>query len=223
VQRVKVTVDQAYERWARDYDAYPNILIAAEEPRVRALLADTKGMRVLDVACGTGRHTLWLAERGAHVTGVDRSRAMLDVAREKDRFGIDWRVGDADALPVEDASFDVVLNALLLEHVEDIRPCFREAHRALVPGGRFVLSVFHPVFLLKGVIPHFEADGVEYEMPAFTHFPSEYVTAALELGMRVVHLDEPLVDDRVIAVRGPRAEKHRGFPMAIVMVATKTE
>lgn len=221
MQRIKLGVDEAYERWARAYDTYPNILIAAEEPRVRALLSEVRGKRVLDVACGTGRHTLWLADRGAHVTGVDRSRAMLEVAREKDRSGIDFREGDADALPVPDASQDVVLNALLLEHLPDIRPVFREAHRVLVAGGTFVMSVYHPAFLVKGVIPHFEEGGVEYEMPAFAHWPSEYVAAALELGMRIVHLDEPVVDDAVIAMRGPRAEKHRGVPVAIVLAAVK--
>src|SRR5687767_5928403 len=83
MERVKVSTADGYDKWAESYDSYPNGLIKIEEPIVRRLLGDVAGKRVLDAGCGTGRHTAWLAQQGARVTGVDPSSAMLAHARTK--------------------------------------------------------------------------------------------------------------------------------------------
>ncbi len=81
LDRIEVTVGEGYERWAEGHDVYANGLIMIEEPLVRRLTGDVRGKRVLDVACGTGRHTIHFDAAGAKVTGVDASEAMLSVAR----------------------------------------------------------------------------------------------------------------------------------------------
>jgi len=220
--RIKVSVDEGYARWADGYDAYANPLVTAEEPVVHDALGDVRGKRVLDVACGTGRHTRWLAEAGARVTAVDRSAPMLAVARKKCQgLDVDFREGDVSELPVPSGAFDVVLSALVMEHVPEVAPALREVHRVLAPRGVFVLSVYHPAFLWKGVPPHFRAEeGVEYEMPAFVHLPSEYASVLLDLGMTITRFVEPIVDDALVA-RRPNMDKHRGLPIAIVLRAEK--
>lgn len=65
------------------YDHDGNPLPALEEPHVRSALGDVRGYRVLDLGCGTGRHTAWLARAGAHATAVDFSEQMLEQARRK--------------------------------------------------------------------------------------------------------------------------------------------
>ena len=219
--RIKVSVDEGYARWAKAYDAYANGLIIIEEPILRRLAGDVAGKRLLDVACGTGRHSVWFASAGAHVTGVDANDAMLAIARSK-TSAVTWLKGDVASLPVPAASFDLVVNALVMEHVAEVEPALAEAERVLAPGGAIVLSVFHPAFLFKGVPPHFrsEAEEREYEMPAFVHMAADYVTALLDLGMTLTHLVEPAVDDALIA-RLPKWEKHRGTPVAIVLRAEK--
>lgn len=218
MRREKVSVDQGYAHWAAHYDSYPNALIALEEPLVHRLLGDVRGKKVLDVACGTGRHAVRLSEDGAYVTALDRNEEMLAVARNKtDR--VRWLSGDLDRLPFDDASFDVVLCALVFEHVENIEPAIREAARVLVSGGKYVISVFHPAFLWKGVVPHFVSSQdaqLEYEMPAYVHLPSEYVAALRNAGFELGHFSEPIVDD-VICTRLPNMQKHRGLPLAIVL------
>src|SRR5262245_53664676 len=72
-----------YDRWATVYDHDGNPLQALEEPRVWALLGEVRGLRVLDLGCGTGRHAIPLAAAGAHVTALDFSDGMLAVARDK--------------------------------------------------------------------------------------------------------------------------------------------
>lgn len=215
---MKVSVDEGYARWAEGYDAYANPLLTVEEPIVRALLSDTRGVRILDSACGTGRHATWLKERGAIVTACDASKEMLAVAKSK---GVDGVHASIDDLPFEDGAFDIVLNALMLEHLENINPAFDEMHRVLAPGGALVISVFHSAFVAKGVPPHFKSnDGNEYEMPGYLHLPSEYIGAMLDLGMRLDVFVEPVVDDAVIA-RHPNMEKHRGLPLAIILLARR--
>jgi malonyl-CoA O-methyltransferase len=70
-------IRSGYDRWALVYDHDANPLIALEEPVVRAAIGDVRGMAVLDLGCGTGRHTTWLVARGAAVTAVDFSEGTL--------------------------------------------------------------------------------------------------------------------------------------------------
>ena len=74
----------AYDRWAAIYDGEGNPLVAIEEPHVDRLLGEiTPGMKIADIGCGTGRHAIRLAVRGAEVTALDFSEEMLNKAREK--------------------------------------------------------------------------------------------------------------------------------------------
>lgn len=108
------------------------------------LLQIAPGERVLDVGCGTGVVTRAVATRvgpTGHVLGVDPSPTMLAVAREiAEREGvaeqIEFRVGDARALPVDDAAFDVVLAITALSHTTDAEQAIPELLRAVRPGGR---------------------------------------------------------------------------------------
>ena len=103
-------VRDGYDRWARVHDHDANPLPALEDPHVRAALGDVHDREVLDLGCGTGRHTAWLAESGVHVTAVDFSEGMLEQARRKVRAAhVRFVVHDLnDPLPFEDASFDAV-------------------------------------------------------------------------------------------------------------------
>jgi len=74
-----------YDRWSAVYDHDGNPLVALGEPVVRGTLDDVRDRAALDLGCGTGRHALWLAARGAAVTAVDFSEGMLAEARRESR------------------------------------------------------------------------------------------------------------------------------------------
>jgi SAM-dependent methyltransferase len=104
----------------------------------------TPGQSVLDVACGTGVVAREVADRldetGA-VVGVDVNEAMLTIARRL-RPGIEWRLGDASALPLADASFDAVLCQAALMFFPDRAQALREMARVAVVDGILAVQVW---------------------------------------------------------------------------------
>jgi ubiquinone/menaquinone biosynthesis C-methylase UbiE len=99
----------------------------------------------LELGCGTGFFTLNLKLAGvideAHVT--DLSPGMVEVAKRNARslgFEVEGRVADAERLPYEDESFDIVIGHAVLHHIPDLDACFAEILRVLKPGGRFVFA-----------------------------------------------------------------------------------
>ena len=107
------------------------------------------GERVLDVACGTGVVTRLASEHvgpSGTVAALDLNPAMLSVARSIPASGaaIQWYETSAEAMPLPDGAFDVVLCQLGLQFVADKKAALREMRRVLVPGGRVLVSVPPP-------------------------------------------------------------------------------
>lgn len=128
-----ITAAAGYRAWASDYDQAGNRLIDLEQPYVRAILDGLPPGTALDAACGTGRHTEYLAALGHTVIGVDGSPEMLAAARAKIPGG-EFREGDLHHLPVPDEHVDVVVCALALTHVPELSPVLAEFTRVLRPG-----------------------------------------------------------------------------------------
>ena len=122
------------------------------KPLAEDLLRKTElraGERVLDVGCGTGVVTRLAAEHVGDegmVAGLDLNPGMLAVAKSVTpaESGIGWYEASAEAIPLPDRTFDVVLCQLSLQFVSDKNKALQEMHRVLAPGGRLVLNVPGP-------------------------------------------------------------------------------
>ena len=101
-----------------------------------------EGHTAADLGAGTGFLTRGLVGRGVAVIAVDQSQAMLDALAAKlpPRSGVECRVGDAESLPLDDASVDQAVANMYLHHVERPPVAIREMARILKPGGRLVIT-----------------------------------------------------------------------------------
>ena len=214
-------VRDGYDRWAPVYDHDANPLPALEEPHVHAALPDVRGLDVVDLGCGTGRHAAWLAAAGARVTAVDFSSGMLACARRKvDPAAVRFVVHDLhDRLPVGKASFDAAVSGLVLEHLRDLPAFFRETRRVLRPGGRAVVSAMHPAMFLRDSRARFtDPDSGAIVAPGSVHYRfGEVVMAAAGAGLGPEHIGEH-APDAEFARRYPRAARYVGWPMLLVLV-----
>lgn len=142
-------VADAYDALAAEYDR-----LVEEDFWMRQLLWERylrifpPGSRLLDVACGTGLDTLFLARSGMAIAGIDASPGMIGELRGKaGRAGleIDARVGDAADLSAwPDGSFDGIVSAFAGLNTVDLERFAAEAERVLRPGGRMILHVLTP-------------------------------------------------------------------------------
>ncbi len=136
--------DKGYDLAAKFYDEKEKYLNSFEQNKLIPMLGDVPDKRVLDVGAGTGRLSIMLAKRGAQVTALDVSPKMLEMIREKCRrdvaCNVSTVVGDAESLPFEDNSFDIVTAAFLIVHLKDPKRFFDEVYRVLKDGGIFVVT-----------------------------------------------------------------------------------
>jgi demethylmenaquinone methyltransferase/2-methoxy-6-polyprenyl-1,4-benzoquinol methylase len=134
------------------YNRVGALMSFGQDPRWRAALVDAvaprPGMRVLDVATGTGMVAFAHAARGAEVVGLDQSEAMLGGARARlertpELAGrISFVLGEAEALPFADGEFDALSFTYLLRYVDDPAATMRELARVVKPGGRIGMVEF---------------------------------------------------------------------------------
>ena len=138
-------------------------LLAAEWTYLEPLLGERARapFDVLDLACGSSHQALAWAERGARVQGLDFDHALLVAGRDQvpeeaaGKPRVHLVCGDATCQPYADASFDLVFNNSLLEHVEDWRSVLRESARVLRPGGVLVVYTTNRTCPLQQEIRHF--------------------------------------------------------------------
>lgn len=193
----KSEIAAAYNEWAETYDTVQNRTrdLAAEVLRKADL--NLAGRSVIEVGCGTGRNTEWLARPAAGATDIvalDFSEEMLRRASDGVR---DPRVRfihhDIRATwPLADASADVVIVMLVLEHVEHLPPIFAEAARTLKMGRELFICELHPMRQLMGKQAEFTSTqtGERQLVTAFLHNTSDYVNAGLSSGFELEKMGE---------------------------------
>jgi len=208
-----LTTREAYAAWAASYDEPGNQLLELEQPIVREILDGLPLGVALDAACGTGRHTAYLASLGYKAIGVDSSPEMLARAREKVPDA-DFHEADVCDLPLDDDTVDVVVCAIALAHLPDLDRALTELVRVLKPDGHLVISDSRGLIGDIGLpLVKVGADGDFGYMPTHARLTSDYLAAALPLGLEVRRCEEPrrpspLVGDDGTNLYGVRSPIH---------------
>ncbi|MCW6506588.1 bifunctional 2-polyprenyl-6-hydroxyphenol methylase/3-demethylubiquinol 3-O-methyltransferase UbiG [Lichenifustis flavocetrariae] len=160
-------------RWRRQLRK----LVPARMAYLDRLVPDWQKRRILDLGCGGGYMAEALAERGAHVVGVDPSGAAIAAARDHAQAGgllIDYRVGVGEAIPVESRMMDIVVCVDVLEHVVDLDAVLAEVGRVLRPGGLFVFDTINRTRLAVFVIVTL-GESMLRLLPRGTHDPAKFI------------------------------------------------
>ncbi|CAN5506272.1 hypothetical protein BH09GEM1_BH09GEM1_15980 [soil metagenome] len=192
--RTTADVAHAYDRWSASYDSDANATRDLDAAVLRRIPLQIAGLRVLELGCGTGKNTEWLAATARNVTALDFSPGMLERARQRvTASNVRFVEHDIrEPLPLAGASVDVVVGNLVLEHVSDLAPAFAEAARVLTSGGQVFFCELHPYRQLRGGQAHFAdaANGEAVVVTAYRHTISEFVNAAIAAGLTVRALGE---------------------------------
>jgi SAM-dependent methyltransferase len=152
---------EAWDGFAADYVPSGERNWAADEPSwgvwsvpeslLHVLPADLAGRDAIELGCGTGYVSAWMARRGARVTGIDNSPAQLETARRlQGDHGLDFPLllGNAERVPLPDASFDVAISEYGASIWADPYRWVPEAARLLRPGGELIFLVNGLIFML---------------------------------------------------------------------------
>jgi ubiquinone/menaquinone biosynthesis C-methylase UbiE len=177
-ERQRRVWDKSAPSYDRQMDFVERLLTSGD----REWLGERATGRVLEVAIGTGRSLPFYLVANS-LTGVDVSPEMLAIARRRAEargLPVDLKVGDASALPVEDASFDTVVCSLSLCTIPDPESAIGEMKRALVPGGRLLLldhvaSSWPPVYAIQWLV---ERISIRVAGEHYTRRPLRLVEAA---------------------------------------------
>jgi len=214
---------------------------APEWPALRALLPALAGKRVVDLGCGFGWFCRYAAAEGAReVLGLDVSENMLARAKaQTSQASVGYRRADLETLDLPAAAFDLAYASLALHYVADLGRLLATVQRALVPGGRFVFSIEHPIFMASrqaGWIAHaggraWPVDSYFREGPRTTTWFTDGVvkqhrtigttlTLLMRHGFTIAHVEEWRPSDAQIAAQVALAEE-LDRPMFLIVAADR--
>lgn len=223
----QVSLRDGYAVWSSWYDGW-NPLVEVEESVVRPLLEGLLPVeRAIDVATGTGRHALFLAERGAEVLGLDDSPEMLRVARanarERGLVGVRFQQATLGTgrLPAPPESFDLAVCALALCHVPDLEDAVGECARLVRPGGHLVLSDFHPSAIDFGWHVGVPTPDAYLQLPNAHHTRDGYLDAVEAAGCRLLDIHDLGTDGAPYGEVTQEVIAERGWPPLCLVVAAR--
>ena len=161
------------------------------DPAMHPRLEGRGFKRALDVGCGEGRVCRWLSNIGVDAIGIDPTERLIEEARRRGPGG-DYRIASAEALPFEDASFDLVVTCLSLIDIPDFRAAIREMTRVLEPGGTLMaanLTSYNSAADGRG----WKRGGMgAYKHFAFDHYLEERANDVSWAGIHIKNWHRPL-------------------------------
>ena len=187
-----MNIQEAYDFWSATYNSDENRTRDLDQVVTEKTLANSRYKSILEIGCGTGKNTCFLSEIGERVHAIDFSEGMISLAREKLKScNVTFSLADITRpWHSDDASADIVVCNLVLEHVENLAFIFSEAFRVLSDGGHFFICELHPFRQYQGTQANFQTAHGTIEIQAFVHHISDFLDAAESNGFRLKEFKE---------------------------------
>jgi ubiquinone/menaquinone biosynthesis C-methylase UbiE len=179
---------EGYDLAASNYDKKEAYLNSFEKDCWDYVLTDIAGKEALDVGAGTGRLSVTLLRRGAKVTALDVSLKMLEKLHKKNPL-IKIVEGDAESLPFEDESFDLVTAAFVVVHLKTPETFFKEAERVLRPGGELIITNIN-----QKEAPSVKTALGQIKIKSYYHRPEQIIQLIEEAGLSLV--EEKIIKEK---------------------------
>ena len=215
---------KAYNLWSKQYDQDANSTITVDDAHFPPLWAHVSGKNVLEIGCGTGRHTRRLAEAGNRVIAIEPSEGMMEVARSKvTQENVEFIHADflrETHLPGNE--FDVVIVSLVLEHIGDLPLFFQKAAGHMKAGAQLYISEIHPERIAGGSQAHFNSanTGEVIRLENFPHADSAIRSAAQAAGL-VMSETRDIFGTGELSKLHPGWSKYLGKPMVKIWAYVK--
>jgi predicted TPR repeat methyltransferase len=186
---------EGYNKWSSSYDSVVNKTRDMEAMVLRKVLSTDTYNSTIELGCGTGKNTGWLAGISKNLLAVDFSEAMMNVAKQKHHLdNVVFRQADITTAWHFDKA-DLITASLVLEHLADISFIFSQGANTLEPQGRIYICELHPFKQLQGSRAKFESGDTMIELDYYVHHLSEYFQAAKKYGFNCVDMQEWFDDD----------------------------
>jgi ubiquinone/menaquinone biosynthesis C-methylase UbiE len=187
--------EDAYNHWASTYNNVENKTRDLEGMVIRKILDQPKYERVLELGCGTGKNTFWLASKTDNLLAVDFSNEMMNIARLKSSGNnIEFRQSDL-TLEWNFEKVNLITCSLVLEHIKNLDFIFNQAEKTLEKNGLFYICELHPYKQLQGSMARFEHEGGLIKLEYFIHHISEFYKSAIRNNFSCIDLQEWFDDD----------------------------
>lgn len=187
-----MNVQQAYNKWAEQYDTNENKTRDLEAQALRLCLKDIDFNTCLEIGCGTGKNTEWLMEKANYVLAIDLSEEMLIKARSKiTPPHVEFKQADiTQSWNFSEIRFDLISFSLVLEHIENFEHIFQQASALLNSGGYIYIGELHPFKQYTGTKARFDTSEGTQVVQCYDHHMSDFVLAAKKYGLTLVDINE---------------------------------
>jgi len=178
----------SYNTWAYQYDNNINPTRDLDKSITKEFLSKIDFFKVLELGCGSGKNSEWLITKAEKLVGLDFSKNMLDLARNKIKTDKATFINTDlnEKWPVKNNAFDLVTINLALEHIEILDHIFKSSFMKLVQGGKCFVCELHPKKQLTGSRAQFEENGVKIELDVFQHLEEDYIQSAEQAGFNLL-------------------------------------
>jgi ubiquinone/menaquinone biosynthesis C-methylase UbiE len=187
-----LSTQQLYDQWSATYDQVENKTRDLEKTACEQVLADILPDSIIELGCGTGKNTEWLAEKATHLTCIDISEDMMSKAREKNKkSNVVFQQADiTQPWNFTDRKADLVTCSLILEHIEDLEFIFQQVKDHLKENGHFYVCELHPFKQYSGSKARFETGNGTQVLTCYNHHISDYLSAAANNELTLVEMNE---------------------------------